>query len=117
MAYIKKKFQGLSADRYQREPLEKLFAEVWQDQNSKGLSSNCTLDYLWSETKDQRYPKIRSDEDHVKAATLIQWLGSSVGQCFLRDVMEAAKRRNIEFPARTHQARNELRKWFRYIAK
>ena len=116
MAYIKKKFQGISANRYAREPLEKLFAEMWQKQNNESLNHRTTLDYIWSEKLEQHNPQERSNEDYKKAATLIQWLGSTVGQCFLRDVTKAARQRNIEFPAITHEARNELRKWFQHIS-
>lgn len=95
---IKKKFQGLSAYRYSKEPLEKLFAEMWQEQNNKKCSSIATLDYLLSETANQHNPPPRSNEDHKKAATVIQWLGSPVGQGFLQKVIKQAKNRKIDLP-------------------
>lgn len=97
MPRIKKKFQGLSSDRYSREPLEKLFAELWQKQNEE-YNRSTTLDYLLSETEDQHNPVPRSNEDHTKAATVIQWLGSPVGQGFLQELVYQAKRRKIDLP-------------------
>ncbi len=98
MSRIKKKFQGVSSGRYSREPLEKLFAEEWQKQNDKLYRSGATLDYLLSENEDQHNPMPRSNEDHVKAATVIQWLGSPVGQGFLEKVIRKAKKRKIDLP-------------------
>jgi hypothetical protein len=43
-----------------------------------------TLDYLLA--KDCNFPNGEvTARDREVAATVIQWLGSSVGQCFLRD--------------------------------
>ena len=43
---IKKKFQGMSPHRYKTDPLEKKFAEAWQEQNDTGTP---TLDFLMDE--------------------------------------------------------------------
>lgn len=100
MMYIKKKFRGVSSNRYQREPLEKLFAEMWQKQNdAPWIQSHSTFAYILS--KDQRNVVDPSERDYEVAATVIQWLGSAVGQGFLRDVAEEARKKNIDFPAYT----------------
>jgi hypothetical protein len=40
---IKKQFQGMSPHRYKSDPLEKKFAEKWQEQNDRGTA---TLEFL-----------------------------------------------------------------------
>lgn len=69
----------LTADR----PLEIVFAEAWEDANYPGLDGTCLINYLLS--KENR-PGDVSERDISVAATIIQWLGTSVGQEFLRDV-------------------------------
>jgi hypothetical protein len=78
------KHEGLRTNRLQREPLEKAFAKAWKDKNEKSAGVDL-LDYLLAE--DPNHPKGEvSQRDATVAATVIQWLGSHVGQCFLRDV-------------------------------
>jgi len=90
---VLKKFQGLSSNRYKNNPLERIFAEEWQKENTKLAVRNCTLDYLLSE--DQNSLDIQDDETHQKIATIIQWLGSPVGQGFLGNVIERAMDKKI----------------------
>lgn len=84
---VKKKWRGLHSGRYRREPMERAFAEAWQE---FCLSSVATkgqptfLDYLL--TTDQRNPLPVSDRDRLVACTVVQWLGSTVGQQFLLQV-------------------------------
>ena len=85
---IKLLFQGTHPHRYGQNPLEKAFAEAWQkinDTSQPGLPTS-TLAYLLS--NDQHYTPEPTSSDHCVAATVIQWLGSPVGQNFVRDVMK-----------------------------
>ena len=72
---------GLHANRL-RDPLhrlERLFAERWQRENT--LTSGrprVLLDYLLNGEVSER--------DAVVAATVVQWLGSEIGQYFLEEV-------------------------------
>jgi hypothetical protein len=95
---ILNKFKGFSSHRYNREPLEKLFAECWQEENTQLAVRNCTLDHLFSGNVDEHYVEIQSNENYKLAATLIQWLGSPVGQGFLAHVIEKAMNKNIPMP-------------------
>jgi len=95
---ILNKFKGYSFHRYKREPLEKLFAECWQEENTQLAVRNCTLDHLFSGNVDEYYVEIQSNENHKLAATLIQWLGSPVGQGFLAKVIEKAMEKKIPMP-------------------
>jgi len=78
----KKKHKGLHTYRFKENPEEKRFAEAWADQNRLGS----TLAYLLDPKSGIFRPPEPSDREHEVAATVIQWLGSPVGQCFLRDL-------------------------------
>jgi hypothetical protein len=62
-------------------PLEARFLKAWQGQNE---GSGRLLDYLLG---DGAKASIASDRDEKVAATVIQWLGSPVGQSFLSNVL------------------------------
>ena len=87
---IKKGWQGLHANRYSREPLERAYAAAWQKfcegANSPGGHPD-HLDYLLS--TDQSHPVLTGTRDREVACTVIQWLGSTVGQQFVSDVLGA----------------------------
>jgi len=77
------KNQGLQTHRFANNPEEKRFADAWSEMNR--ISRN--LDYLLDvKHDDQHFVDPASDRDRVVAATVIQWLGSPVGQGFLRDL-------------------------------
>ncbi len=79
------KHVGLSTHRLYDNPLEKAFAEAWAAEN-KSVAGYNLLDWLLA--KDPNHPKGEvSQRDATVAATMIQWLGSPVGQSFLRKVM------------------------------
>lgn len=89
---IKKQFKGLSSYRYSDNPLEREFAKAWQFAND---TSYPLLDYLMDEeNKGKPNPPLTEREWKV-ANTLIQWLGSPVGQGFLRDVLVTKAARNF----------------------
>jgi hypothetical protein len=80
---------GLRKNRLQREPLEQIFADEWKSMN-KATVNNSLLDWLLAE--DPNYPKGEvSQRDATVAATIIQWLGTPVGQGFLRRVEERSR--------------------------
>jgi hypothetical protein len=74
------KNQGLHQHRFPDNPEEQRFAKHWETYNDRFPG---TLDYLLS--KDNRPAVEASDRDREVAATVIQWLGSPVGQGFLRE--------------------------------
>lgn len=75
--------EGLNTDRLRSNPLEKDFAEVWAEENT-AERRNPLLAYILDRSGGM--PMIPSDRDWVVANTVVQWLGSTVGQAFLRDV-------------------------------
>lgn len=75
------KNRGINAQRLAREPEEKRFAEAWERYNVTGY----TLDYLLGPVGTGK-PIAPGDRDREVAATVIQWLGSHVGSCFLREL-------------------------------
>jgi hypothetical protein len=75
------KHKGLHTHRFKQNPEEKKFAQAWEKENEHGK----LLAYLMTEG-DQRYVVDATDDQKLVAATVIQWLGSPVGQNFLRDL-------------------------------
>jgi len=74
---VTKHYQGLHNYRYTGCALEYFFALEWQESNER----HRTLEYLLSQRPNLRYAP--SDKERVTANTLIQWLGSDVGQAFV----------------------------------
>jgi hypothetical protein len=63
-------------------PEEVRFAVAWEKQNEEGH----TLDFLLHQGTQNGMPPEASPRDRAVAATIIQWLGSPVGQHFLMDL-------------------------------
>lgn len=78
------KHHGLARYRFPDNPEEKRIADAWQAHNDTGR----TLDHLLDPRKGEPFghPPHAADRDRVVAATVMQWLGSHVGQGFLRDL-------------------------------
>lgn len=76
---------GYHAYRLKSNPVERIFAEEWDKQNAPVLCGRSTLAYLVDDGK--RREDVTKAEVKL-AATMIQWLGSPVGQDFLRVVNE-----------------------------
>ena len=84
---------GCKAYRYKRRDdneQERVFAEKWLEINDGHAR---TLAHLLAENPNTLYPPGPSDREKVVAATVIQWLGSPVGQGFLRDCGYVKKER------------------------
>lgn len=77
---------GKHSSRLSREPEEYTFALAWERLNppEEVSTERGVLAYLLSESQ-QAVPPV-SRNDRTVAATVIQWLGSSVGGGFLRDL-------------------------------
>jgi hypothetical protein len=86
---MEKKFQGKSFHRTKREPLEKCLAQAWEKANTQsGVAT--TLAYLL-DPEHPHSPDVPTDRDWEVASTVIQWLGSPVGQGFLKEALAGAK--------------------------
>ncbi len=71
---------------------EKIIAELWEKENEKGRDN--LLEYLLA--NDPNSPKGEvTERDREVVATVIQWLGSPVGEFFLKE-FERLKKREIE---------------------
>lgn len=79
------KHYGLSRNRLSREPLEKEFADAW------GNIAPDTLGYLLC--GQERLKHEYTQRDAEVAATIIQWLGSPVGESFIREILEKGENR------------------------
>jgi len=73
------KHLGLHAHRLRDNPEERRFAAQWQDDNEVGS----VLAWLLHLGYQSGRPPAPSEHDVRTAATVIQWLGSPVGQAFL----------------------------------
>lgn len=81
---MKNKVEGKRHYRTRSNPKERIAAELWDYWNSYPYQ---TLNFLLDEKVDQGWlPEAASDHDHTVAATVIQWLGSPVGQQFLDEL-------------------------------
>lgn len=78
------KHTGLHQYRFQTNPLEEKFAEDWEKLNTRPHSGNCLVDSIVS--KDWNNPNYATDREIEICASVIQWLGSPVGQKFLLEV-------------------------------
>lgn len=77
---IKIRYQGKNVHRFDQNPLEKVFAKRWQE-----LCEYGQIEYLLSGPINQRLPI--TDKEQIAANTVVQWLGSPVGQAFLCTVV------------------------------
>jgi hypothetical protein len=77
------RLKGFHTHRFRDNPEEQRFAEAWSKLNAVGRN----VDYLLDASRaDQRFTPEASEREARIAATVIQWLGSPVGQGFLRDL-------------------------------
>lgn len=72
--------QGKSIHRLSINPREKIAAELWE------RDAPNTLPYLLG--SDNKRADL-TDRDCLVAATVVQWLGSPVGQSFVREMIAA----------------------------
>ena len=80
----------LNARRFKENPLEKKFVEAWREkcnlaQGPTDSGPNKQLEAMLSPNQPEMAQI--SDRDEQVAETVIQWLGSPVGQEFLREVL------------------------------
>jgi hypothetical protein len=94
---------GMRPWRYKNNPEERRFAEAWLKENDGSGYKTPLMDHMLG---DGVHPKTPTQRDITVAATVIQWLGSSVGQCFLRDLGYVSAQ--AQSP-REERQRNELK--------
>ena len=102
---LRKYNKGLHAARYGREPEERRFANAWNDiNNPPDETGEHTLKYLLTPPEEHVSSPVQpTDRDYLVAATVVQWLGSPVGQFFLQQlgyvrVEESKKAKNGRRP-------------------
>jgi hypothetical protein len=100
------KNKGINLGRIATNYLERVFAERWEDCNTKINPKSNWLEQILAATPN--HPKLGevSPRDREVAATIIQWLGTPVGQEFIRDCL------SMHLPGLTESEINILkRKW------
>lgn len=78
------KHEGTKHYRFKENPLEEEFARAWKEDNDRPNNSPGVLE--WS-IGNGNQPGIIEQRDATIAASVIQWLGSPVGQAFLIRVL------------------------------
>lgn len=91
MTERKMKNNGRSQHRFKDNQAEKIFAREWDFQNvntfNDSLDGKQTLDYLLAEVPNFPNGEV-TERDREVAATVVQWLGSPVGQNWLERVQQ-----------------------------
>jgi len=88
---VPKRWRGKNFERVDREPMERLFAERW----AKQCDTFGVFDYLFGENGWPVREENVGPRDREIAATVMQWLGSPVGQMFLHETLDEAGKRGI----------------------
>lgn len=78
------KYIGLHTYRFGSNPVEKKAADLWQQYNDMPNGGDDLLDWLLGNGSKPAHDV--SDRDRQVAATLMQWLGSPVGQGFIEEL-------------------------------
>ena len=73
--------RGRRAYRTEHNKYEAIAAAHWTAEDRK-------WNYMGHLLGDGEMPATVTDRDRIVAATLIQWMGSNVGRCFLRELVE-----------------------------
>jgi len=74
---------GMSEHRLKDNPIEFRLSQLWKEWNRDGRT---TLAHLLNVHPERPgHPPEPTDRDFVVAATVVQWLGSPVGQSFLEE--------------------------------
>ena len=82
------KHSGRSPHRLKSNPKERVFLESWQ----KEQKQNHELQWLLCASYDQNVQERDiTQEEATCAATLMQWLGSPVGSCWLDETLAKCK--------------------------
>ena len=89
------KHEGRSTHRFDDNPLERVFADEWKEMNDGEGRGHGILAYLLAENPNRPRNEV-SDRDAEVAATVIQWLGSNVGQCFLSRANDVIREAHLD---------------------
>jgi hypothetical protein len=79
---------GYNAHRLKSNPTERIFAEKWEEINTEGRDILAWILNTFSPTDGRQIKGVVSERDAEVAASVIQWLGSPVGQSWLQEVQE-----------------------------
>ena len=83
----KPKSKGMHTYRFRDNPEEKRFADAWLKENAVNATKPTPLlTHLLNMGGHDAAIVEPSERDQVTAATVIHWLGTPNGQCFLRDL-------------------------------
>jgi len=84
------KHEGKFLYRLKDNRLEKAYHDAWVEENKGNLCRGVGI-LQWLMGDNNKPADDLTDRDALVAATVIQWLGSPVGQCFVARVLEGEK--------------------------
>jgi hypothetical protein len=109
MTHEKDRHRGINTQRLKTNPRERKFAKLWETRNVYGRS---LLAYLLDERKVHTgHPPSPSDRDCVVAATVIQWLGTPVGQGFLAELGYVEQKEVTKAQSLSDRLRQQVAVW------
>ena len=80
--------EGYSSHRLNSNPTERIFAGKWKEINTEGRDTLAWILNTFSQPSGRQEKGFVSERDMRVAASVIQWLGSPVGQSWLQEVQE-----------------------------
>lgn len=88
------KYIGLRPERTRYDVREEVFARIWRKYNKRdpGVNFNCTYLELILSTDEHTARTSLTQRDATVATTIIQWLGTNIGQCFLKECEQAIEK-------------------------
>lgn len=91
---MKSRHNGISVNRLDENPREKVFHKAWKELNRQQHPQHpAVVDYLAypeNNVGTQR-PTLATDDECRLAATIIQWLGSPIGWSWLQETLSKIK--------------------------
>ncbi len=89
MIKAKETHESVNIHRFSREPLEENFVRKWRELNKNCMTDELEYKHLYYLLSLGHDLSDITDRDIQVAETVIQWLGSSVGQSFIRSVEQS----------------------------
>lgn len=93
MSQSKSRYHGKSRHRLKDNPLEKAFADAWDKHNRDPFGRY--PDWFNYYSDPARGESDASVRERVAANSVVQWLGSPVGEGFLADVLSSPAAENL----------------------
>lgn len=88
------KFRGKNTHRFSTNPIEKVFSDLWAEENERWIKNGLrgsVLQYILSEDGGKTVPET-SERDEMITASVIQWLATPIGKNFLEELHDTMQK-------------------------